>query len=315
MSSAALTEVNAVLDALASGTMPSEPMVVALSDLGRSEAAVVASRWTSLPILPRTAAMTVAAALTHSRVDLDYLRLASVVLSQDTPIAQRAALAALEGRGGSEIAARVADVLAAAEDDQLLAAAAEAAAPYMLQLELGELDEEEGERLAIALRDLAHDSPSTEVQAHAIRSAGYLSREWVEEFVRDAYYSEDQVLRIAAIDAMGNSANIDWFEYLEETITAEDPAFRVAVANAFAAIGDEAAVDLVAELLVDEEHEVVAAAMAALAEIGGEEAVDHLENFRRRVPEELEGQLNEATSLARSEFEAMSPPSTEDDDE
>lgn len=315
MNSAAMTEVNAVLDALASGAMPSEPMVVALSDLGRSEAAAVAERWTSLPILPRTAAMTVAAALSHSRVDLDYLRLASIVLRHDTPIAQRAALAALDGRGGAEIAGRVADVLLSATDNQLLAAAAEASAPYVLQLELGELPGEEGERMVEALRRLVDESPSTDVRAHALRALGYLERSWVEELVRDAYYGEDPGLRLAAIDAMGNSANIDWFEYLEETITADDPALRVAVANAFAAIGDEAAVDLLAELLEDEEHEVVAATMAALAEIGGEDAVDHLENFRRRVPEELEAQLGEATSMARSEFETMSPPRAEDDDE
>lgn len=314
MSSVVRAEVKAVLDALAAGTMPSEPMVVALSDLGRREAATVADRWTTLPILSRTAAMTIAAALSHSRVDLDYLRLASIVLGCDVPIAQRAALAALEGRGGAEIASRLADVLEAAEDEQLQAAAAEAAAPYVLRAELGELGDE-AERIVAALRRLAGTSVSTEVQAHAIRALGALSREWVEELVRDAYYSEDQVLRIAAIDAMGASANIDWFEYLEESLTADDPAFRVAVANAFAAIGDEAAVDLVAELLDDEEHEVVAAAIAALAEIGGEDAVQHLEDFRRRVPEELEDQLGEATSTARSDFEQMAPPSHEDDDE
>ncbi len=295
--------------------MPSEPMVVALSDLGRNEAAAVASRWTALPILPRTAAMTIAAALSHSRVDLDFVRLANIVLREDTPIAQRAALAALDGRGGSEIARRIAEVLAAAQDEQLQSAAAEAAAPYVLQLELGEL-EDEGEPLVEALRSIASSSGSTDVQAHAIRSLGALSREWVEELIRDAFYSEDQVLRLAAIDAMGNSANIDWFEYLEETLSAEDPAFRVAVARAFAAIGDEAGSDSVAELLVDDEHEVVAAAIAALGEIGGEDAVQHLENFRRRVPEELEGDLEEAAAIARGEFETLAPPTAvEDEDE
>lgn len=317
MSSAAQSEVKAVLDALATGNMPSEAMIVALSDLGREEAALVRQHWASLPIVSRTAAMTIATALAHSRVDLDFLRLAHIVLELDTNIARRAALAAVEGRGGSEMAVRIAAVLAGESDGAVLAAAAEAAAPYMLQLELGELDED-AEQLAQELRRLLTGEAAFDVHTHALRALGPLSREWVEEAIRDAYYSDEPLLRLAAIDAMGNSANVDWFEYLEESITSEDPQFRVAVAKAYATIGDEAGVDAVAELLEDEDLDVVAAAMNALAEIGGEEAVDHLQRFRARVPEELEGQLEEASELANFDIERMRPPQssfTEDDDE
>ena len=112
--------------------------------------------------------------------------------------------------------------------------AAQAADPYVLDAELGNLPPHTGDELAAAIEQaLANPAETVDVRAALLATAGPIEAPWVSERIRDAFYSDDRELRQAAVVAMGRSANIDWFEFLEESLLSEDHELRRSAAEAF----------------------------------------------------------------------------------
>lgn len=302
MSASTSSDLSAVIEQLRNGATPTDRILAILSDLPRDEARQLRSRWLEIPEANRAAVMVLAASLADEHVELDFQRLAVIGLDDPATAVQVAALFCLDGRNPRDVIPRLATLLGSAHDAVRLGAA-QAADPYVLDAELGNLPPHTGDELAAAIeRALANPAETVDVRAALLATAGPIEAPWVSERIRDAFYSDDRELRHAAVVAMGRSANIDWFEFLEESLLSEDHELRRSAAEAFGAIGDEAAVDLLADMLDDEDIDVVGAAVSALGEIGGPDALAHLNAFQPRVPPELEDQLAAATESADPEI-------------
>ncbi len=314
VSASTTAEIISVLDGFANGELPTESTVAVLSDLDRSDIQELAGRWPSIVPELRVGILALAVDLAESQVDKDFQRLAYIAIDDPIPGVREAGFYLLNDLGGRETARRMADVLEKETNAEVVGAAAEAAAPYVLQHELGQLGEA-GERLETALRK--HATASTypaETFASLVQALGYLQEQWVSELIRDAAYRDERQPQLSAIVAMGRSADEEWLDPLEQYLQSSDAEIRQRAVQACGEIGSEDAVDMIAPLLDDEHNDVVAATLAALAEIGGGDALQHLNSFYDRVPAELEDTLQEAAEAASNVIHTLSSIEPEDDD-
>lgn len=306
MSTARKSDIAALLESLAAGTAPDEAIVTALSDLDREGLAAVREHWPSIPLEVRVTLMSIALEMARERIHLDFQRLCLFAANDESADVRAVAVAGLDENGGSEVARSLARILANDTDADVLTAAAMAAAPYVLQYTFGQIDRQAGRDLLEALRAIAEDeSRMPEQRGPAIEAVAPSDEYWVEDVIRDAYLTEERELRLAAIGAMGLTANEEWLEYLDEQLGSDDPEFRQRAAAAAGSIASEDAMPMLVELLEDENMEVQAAAVAALAEIGGDEVVEYLEDFQQRAPAELEADIDLATEVAKNEIPSL----------
>lgn len=302
------TEIVSLVDQLIAGTPPTDTMVAVLSDLDRDGAGAVASRWGDIQADHRADVLVHAVSLAAERIDVDFTRLGFVALDDVSPIVRALGAAALSENGGREVAERLVATLASDEDSVVIAAAALAAAPYVVEFEVGRLHPDTGRRLVDALRACLDDgSGSSVARARLIEAVAPVSADWVADAIRDAYSSDDREVRLAAVSAMGQTADDEWLIFLEEQMQSDDSEFRKRAAEAAGIIANQDAVEMLVPLLDDDDPDVVAATLVAFAEIGGADAVAYLEEFEDRVPEALQDMLKDAAESARTGIVVMRP--------
>jgi len=309
MSGSRTTEIGNVVARLVAGATPTESMVAVLSDLDRDGMSSLRRDWVTIPAECRAEVLERAVELAAERIDFDFTRLGLVALGDPSVAVRMLAPLALGENGGREVAETLAARLVAETDPDAMAATAAAAAPYVLDFEVGHLDARAGRLLVDALRGcLEGGVPSNLTRARLLQAVAPVTEAWVSEQIRDAYYSDDRELQLAAVSAMGQTADDAWLEFLDEHMQSDDPEFRRRAAEAAGVIASEDAVEMLAPLLDDDDPEVVAAALMAFAEIGGPDAVAYLEEFEDRVPEELQDLLKDAAESARTGIVIMRPP-------
>ncbi|MGE5596939.1 MAG: HEAT repeat domain-containing protein [Hyphomicrobiales bacterium] len=292
-------DLEALLTDLRSGQHPGAARVTVLSDLDRGDLAHLRGTWPGVPPAIREEILTWAADLAEQNLDLDFRGLCRIGLEDSEPSVRRRAIEALWESDDRATAASLTTLLRTDPDDSVRGAAAQALGRFVLQRELDSMRPGGDDAIVEALRETANDvREPIDVRANAVESLGYRSLPWVDTVINDAYYNDDPRLRIAAIRAMGFSAQEKWVEYLEEDARSDDPEFRFEAAVALGTIGSEAAVDTLAELLHDEDAEVQEVAIASLGEISGEEAIRYLQEFAEEAPEELQDAVREAIDNA-----------------
>jgi HEAT repeat protein len=288
-----------LLESIQAGDEPSATDITAFSDLAIEEVEQVRGVWGRLPAGARETILVRAAELSEDNVDLDFVRLARIGLDDALPAVRRSAAEALWENEDRPTAERLAELVRDDPDASVRAAAAAALKPVVIQREFGAVDDSLGDAVIGALRQAAsRGNESNDVRATAIESLGPRDLPWVHGLITDAYDDEDPRLRVAAVRAMGDSANDRWLEYLADQARSDDPAFRFEAATSIGLIGSEDGFEYLEELLDDEDTEVLLATVAALGEIGGEPALELLRDFKRRAPEGTEELVDEAIEAA-----------------
>jgi HEAT repeat protein len=285
---------------LLTGERPAASDVARLSGLETPDFEALRGAWLAIAPGAREDLIARAIELAEDNVDLDFTRLARIALGDPLPAIRRKAVESFWESRDRAIARLIVQALRTDPDESVRAAAATALGPFVLLFELGQFDREEGEAVVEALRDHTGASEvSIDVRARAIESLGPRTLPWVDTLIADAYYDDDPRMRIAALRAMGGSAQERWLEFLEEQAISDDAEFRYEAAVAMGAIGSEDAVELLAGMLTDEDTEVVLAAVAALGEIGGEEAAAVLVRFIEQADPALADAAEAALDAAR----------------
>jgi len=145
-----------------------------------------------------------------------------------------------------------------------------------------------------ALREIiATPDGSLEVRRRAVEAIAYSSAEDVPAIIRAAYASPDELMRVSALYAMGNSADDQWIETVIAELEAQSPAMRYEAARAAGELEARNAVSTLARLLDDPDREVQEMTVWALGQIGGNRAHRLL------------------TQLAKSDDEALAEAATE----
>ena len=298
MPTAAAREFSSVLERLPQGHVPTAAEMIVFSGLSRAETAQLRPEWHALAQAQRELLMTIAAVLAPESVDYDFSALASIALDDDSPRVREHAAEILFESTDATIGARMAQMLRDDPDAAVRAAAAASLKQFVTLREFEVMDAAVGDAIVDALKAAEDTAEDLVARANAIESLGPRSLPFVPMLIEDAYTADERDLRLAAVRAMGDTADERWVEYLLEQFYAEDPEFRFAAALSAGEIGSEDAVDPLTELLKDPDLDVVLSAIGALAEIAGEEAVRALKAFERRAPEEVADVLKEAIELA-----------------
>ena len=290
-----------VIESLAHGEQPAFSQLTALSDLSRAEAAEFAARWPAVRLKDRLSLVARLAELADDNVDLDFAPVMKVVLDDVEPAARTLAASSLWEATDRGSARKLLSLLMNDSDDGVRAAAAGSLRQFVLLREFDSFEPDLGDEVVDTLRQVAEDRGSDcAVRAAALEALGPRSLPWVDPLIMECYYDDDRELKIAALRAMGGSAQDHWLEYLVGELQSDDPEFRYEAATACGLIASEDAVEPVAERLDDDDAEVAIAAVMALGEIGGPIAAEHLRSFRARAPEALEEVIAEALEMAAS---------------
>lgn len=285
MPAASPRELNTLLDRLIAGERPGSAELTLLSDLGRDDTEIVRGSWQRIPTASRASVLTRVSELAEDNIELDFESLGDIALDDEHPEVRALAADTLWESQDRHIAARLRERLDD-DDSEVRAAAARSLRQFVILREYEQVDATEGDAVVDALRARAEDpAEDEEVRASALESLGARSLPWVPGLIQEAFDGDERRMRLAAIHAMGDSADDRWLDYLYEQFYADDPEFRYESVVAAGAIGSEDALGPIADLLDDDDAEVVMAAVEALGEIGGDEAVEKLQDFSGRAPD------------------------------
>ncbi|HCU99630.1 MAG: hypothetical protein CL897_01915 [Dehalococcoidia bacterium] len=302
-----LAELNEALRRLAQGSdlLPNELSV--LSDLDREQVKALEEAWPRIPDEARVKVITEALRLSDESVEVEFSRFAAVAVVDDLPEVRGAAIETLRESTHRLTARLLVSVLRDDDDEDVAAAAADILGEFVMRLEMGRFSEHEGEAILDSLRAAASNSArAPAVRASALESLAPRNASWIEGLVIEAYYGDEEAVRLAAVRAMGLSAREDWLEYVLEQFDAGDPEFRREAVIAAGAIDSEDALSRLADLFIDNDEEVGKAAIVAAGEIGGEVALEYLREFAQDAPEgwtDLVAEAIEAASAVRRDSE------------
>jgi HEAT repeat protein len=188
------------------------------------------------------------------------------------------------------------------DDPGVRAESALALGRFVMLYETGRLRERHFRAAEEALRDvISNREEIDEVRARALEAIGPRDDAWVRQAISEAYESGIRRMKVAAVHAMGRSAEPRWLPLLLRELGNEEPEVRYEAAAALGSLGDEAAVPNLVRALVDSDEEVLSAVITALGEIGGREARQALlELSREGSPAAKEAALE---ALAEIDFE------------
>ncbi len=289
-----------LLESLVAGIEATPEQIPVLSDLDRYAAVEVRRLWPEIDPEIRASLLAQAIELSVDDVSVDFTALGVVGLDDSDAEVRQLAVETLWESEDSIVGQRLLTLLQAETDIEVRIALAASLRPFVLLREFEQLDPALGDAIVSALAGIARaETEPSELRAVALESLGARSLADVTRLIEDAYDNDDPRMQLAAVRAMGVSADERWLEYLAERMQSADPAFREEAAVAAGNIASEDAVEGLVDLLQDEVPEVVIAAIGALGEIGGEEALRLLEEMSRDAPGEFVEALTSALEAIR----------------
>ena len=299
MAAAPQKQLPVIIESLVRGEEPPAASLAAFSQLGRCEIELVRDAWPAIPVDIRQKIIERAADLSEDSVELDFTQLALVGLGDESAEVRTRAAVSLWESPQRDVAALLVHTLESDDDPDVRAAAATSLRQFVVLREFEQFDEELGDAVVEALRGQAESAASLpSLRAAALESLGVRSLPWVSDLLASGYIDEDRSVRLAAVVAMGDSADERWLDYLVEQLFSDDPEFRFAAVLSLGQVGSEEAVEPLAGLLADDDPEVVIAAIAALGEVGNAEAIDAINGFAADAPAEYAEAIADALEVA-----------------
>ncbi len=292
-------EIAALVDTILTGGSAPASRLAVLSDLDGARADQLRAEWDRLSIVAKVELLAQSTELAGDNVDLDFTQLARIGLRDDSEEVRALAVEALWESTDRHVARDLTRLLQDDPDESVRAAAAAALGQFVLLRELDEFNAEQGDEIVEALRIAASGAESSlDVRARALEALAPRALPWVAGLITEAYYDEERTLRLAAVVAMGGTADDQWLDYLTEQLQSDDPEFRFHAASSLGVIASQDAVEPLAEALDDDDSDVQIAVIVALGEIGGPEALRCLRDFRLRAPPGLDDALELAIEAA-----------------
>ncbi len=162
------------------------------------------------------------------------------------------------------------------------AAAASALGLFMYLNELEELDDAAAMTVEQALLEtIRRPNEDIEVVRRAIESIAYSHREGIDSIIENAYYHENERMRVSAIFAMGRTFNqARWKDIVIAELNNRNPEIRFEAARACGELSlEEAVAPLIRLIETEPEAEIRYHAIWSLGQIGGPVAQETLETL------------------------------------
>ncbi len=255
------------------GVPPQSQDLAVLSDLSLPDLQRVREAWTTIEDASR---LRVVQSLVDESVDNIHLQLGRILrlaLSDPLPDVRILAIRGLWEDREADLVGPLIQMLNNDPYDTVRAAAAEALGAFVLAGELDELSPALAMRAEDALLAVLHaEMEPLIVQACALESIAFSGETGVRELIEDCYYSRYKEMRVAALRAMGRSADVRWRSTVQSELESPEAEMRAAAARACGQLEAYDALEALIELLNDDYKPVRLAAIFALGRLGGRQA-------------------------------------------
>lgn len=252
------------------GAYPQAQELAALSDLSLPDFRRVQEAW---PTLADDRRLFVVRSLVEESFDNLHLQLGRflrLALTDSLPTIRILAIKGLWEDQDADLVGPLVHLLNNDPHETVRAAAAEALGAFVLAGELNELSSALAMRAEDALLAVLHaEMEPLTVQAQALESIAFSGETGIRDLIEDGYYSQYEEMQVAALHAMGRSADIRWRASVQAELGSPTLAMRAAAARACGELEARDALEELISLLADEEKAVRLAAIFALGRLGG----------------------------------------------
>ncbi len=263
---------------------PEQPSVntrlVYLSGLGGNEIELLRQTWTRITPERQYQILSHLFRLSEHNPTLDFDHIFGLCLQASDERVRLQAVIGLERTEDVSFIVPLIHLLETDEAKKVRAAAAIVLGNFALLAELGKLSPNHRARIYSALIGvLEKEGESVAVKRRALESIAPFSRPRVDEFINQAYHSNDVELKASAIYAMGRNCNPKWLPIVIKELSNSEPEIHYEAAEACGELEAEEAVPFLINLVDDDEAQVPEAAIRALGKIGGEEVKKTLQSL------------------------------------
>jgi HEAT repeat protein len=182
---------------------------------------------------------------------------------------------AIEGLWENEETSLIEPLIALLKDssEKVQAAAALALGKFALLAEHGKIRAAYKTKIQLALLSVFNDkNRAIEARRRALEAASPLSLPEIREAISKAYNSQEPLLKISSVYAMGKSLDSEWLPLIFKELASKEPELRFEACNACSELEEETAVPDLIKLTNDSDSDVRMAAIQALGKIGTAQA-------------------------------------------
>jgi HEAT repeat protein len=167
---------------------------------------------------------------------------------------------------------------------------AEAASTLGIFVQMGEFDDipkDVHRYIEEILLEVLNGEDESHVRRRSLEALGFSSRDEIPVLIESSYNRQDPDWKASAIFAMGRSSDERWAEQVLRSIVSENQNVRLAAVQAAGELELKAARPLLLELLEEEADDVIAgAAIWSLSQIGGEDVRLYIQNLLDNVEDD-----------------------------
>ena len=248
-----------------------------LSSLNTDEIKYLEKKWQEADLTRRRQIISYLVELTLKHFTLDFTEIYQFCLREKDAKIRAESIIALAEEENPLFINKFVSILKKDSSKEVRLASTAALGKLSMQGELGNISEKKTDIVYNALLDVLDEKQeNSSVRASALEAIAPLSKPRVKGLIEEAYHSEEEVLKISAIRAMGINCNRMWLTALIEELQSEDDKLRYEAAKACGELGEEDAVLYLIDLIEDENPRIMEAAIMSMGEIGGEEAKEIL---------------------------------------
>lgn len=295
--------VEALLQQLADASQPlSVAKLYVLSNLERADLARVQAAWPTLLDERRRATIRHLVDIAEANFEVNFGPMFRLALNDPHAEVREAAIDGLWEDQDPALIPVLLNILQHDPAEQVRAAGAGALGQFVYWNEIEQVPHAQVEPVLKALRQvIAAPGEPLEVRRRAVEALGFSSADDVPGLIRDAYAAPEELMRISAVFAMGNSADGQWIDTVISELESQSPTMRYEAARSAGELEARTAVGALARLLDDPDREVLEMAIWALGQIGGKRARSLLTDLMASD----DADLAEAASEALEELEWM----------
>lgn len=267
-----------ILNQIATDAMLHTGLLYNLSKMSPEALGIFKQAWPTMATKRRRAVMQELMDITEANFEVDFNPVFLLGMADDDEKVRATAIKSLWEYEHPDLIRPLIHLLKTDESVMVKEAAATALGQFIYLRELEEIDWGEATLAEEALLEtIYHPTEDANVKRRAVESIGFSGEANIAQIIENAYYDDNDKMRISAIFAMGRNADARWIPWLIKELDNGSAEFRFEAARACGELEAKAAVDKLVILVDDEDLEVREMAVWALGRIGGDTARKMLE--------------------------------------
>ncbi|MEP6985382.1 MAG: HEAT repeat domain-containing protein [Chloroflexota bacterium] len=266
-----------------------------LSDLDDVSMRVFEPTWQNLSADYKRKIVNELAEASEVNFDLNFDALSYLALDDADARVRSSAIDLLWINESLDLLSRLIDLAENDESTEVRAAAVSELGRFILLGEYGDIPEQQAVQAQdVAINLLNDTAEDIQVRRRALEAISNSSLEFIPEAIEEAYESDESLMRVSAVFAMGRSYDQRWTETVLRELQNDDPEIRYEAARAAGELEIEEAVTLLGQLAVADEREIQQVAIWSLGEIGGSQAMRLLTALAEDAEDAKDDDLHEA---------------------